>query len=244
MRIKRIEDRGWRTAPEQSGVHRARLSLSSILYLLSSFLFTTAPGCAVAGVVAHKVVGNPSVPAQYQPAKEPMLVLVENYRNPDAVGLDAQRISLHVVDQLRRYRVAPVVDPDAVEALRSQPDFHAMKVEEVGRAAGAAQVLYVNLQSFSVDDTVGGEMMKGRAEMRVRVVDVASGHTRWPRSVPEGHTVSGQTQWVRSTVGSREGASEPELRDQVARVAADQIVKLFRKWNPDDEEHDLEETVR
>jgi hypothetical protein len=197
----------------------------------------------VAGVLAHKVVGNPAVPAQYVPAKEPMLVLVENYSNPDAMRLDAQRLSLHVADELRKYRVAPLVDAEAAESLRARPDYAGMKVEEIGQAAGAAQVLYVNLKQFVVDDTVGGEMMKGRAEMRMRVVDVKTGRTRWPRDVPEGRTITAETSWVRSTIGSREGASEPAVRDQIARNAASQIVKLFRKWDPDDEEQDLEETV-
>src|SRR2546423_3281825 len=237
MKAERIEDRGWRIEKGPGA--------GAILYRLSSILFclTALTGCTVVGALAHKVVGNPAVPPQYVPAMEPLLVLVENYSNPDSVRLDAQRLSLHVVDELRKRRVAPVVDPDTVESLRARPEYATMKVEEIGRAAGAGQVLYISLKQFSVDNTVGGEMMKGRAEMRLRVVDAKTGHTRWPRDVPEGRALTAETSWVRSTVGSREGASEPALRDQVARTAAEQIVKLFRKWDPDDEEQDLEETV-
>ena len=173
-----------------------------------------------------------------------MLVLVENYRNPSAATMDAQRLTIHLADELRRYKVAPVVDTDALESLRSRGDYHAMKVQDVGRAAGARQVLYVNLRQVGVSNTVAGEMIKGRGEMLVRVVDVASGQTLWPRDLPEGYTVVSQTPWVRTTEGGREGAIEPTLRDQVARNAASQIVKLFRAWRPEDEEHDLEETVQ
>src|SRR6476620_7399924 len=145
MKEKKIEDRGSRIAKEPQAAHAAR----AILYLLSSVFCLAPAGCMVVGALTHKVVGSPAVPAQYLPAKEPMLILVENYTNPAAVRLDAQRLSVHLSDELRRYHVAPVVDADAVETLRARPDYASMKVEEVGQAAGAAQVLYINLKQFT-----------------------------------------------------------------------------------------------
>lgn len=216
-----------------------------VLHLALLPLVLSLSGCTIFGAVAGKLVGTPPVAARYVPARtKPMLVLVENYRNPAAAGLDAKRLTLHVAGELRRHRVAPIVDPDDAESLRSRPDYAAMKVQDVGRAAGAKQVLYVNLQQFIIDNTVGEEMMKARAEMRVRVVDVESGRTLWPGDMPEGKTVVAETPWVRSPSGGREGLPEPALRDQVARSAAGQIVRLFRQWSPDDESHDLQGTVR
>jgi hypothetical protein len=219
---------------------------SAAAHVLTSILFFAGvPGCVIVGALTNKIIPEAPVPARYVPAKDkPMLVLVENYRNPGAAGLDAQRVALHVAEALRRYRVAPVVDPDAAESLRSRDDYHAMKVQDVGRAAGAQQVLYVNLQQFALDNTVGGEMVKGRAELRVRVVDVATGNTLWPRDTPEGAAVTAESPWSRTAGGAAQGTPEPALRDEVARSAADQIVKLFRKWRPEDEGQDLGENVR
>jgi len=234
---KKIEDRGWRIA-------RGALERAAILSLLSSILVFPA-GCNVAGALASKVVPEPAVAARYVPSKQKrMLVLVENYRNPDAARMDAQRLTAHLAAELRRHGIAPVVDPNEAEALRARPDYPSMKVQEVGRAAGAGQVLYVNLQQFAVDDTVGGEMTKARGEMRVRVVDVATGQTLWPRSVPEGSTVTAETPWVRTASGTGDAASEIALRDQLARSAANQIVKLFRACRPDEEHQELEETIQ
>ena len=234
---ERIEDRGWKIDGGAKGP-------GSILYLLSSILALFHTSCGPVGAVTYKLVGEPPVPAQYVPDKtRPMLVLVENYRNPAAGRLDAQRVTLHVAEQLRRHRIAPVVDPEEAEALRARADYRAMKVQDVGAAAGAGQVLYVNLQPFHVDDTVGGDLMKARAEMRVRVVDVKTGQTLWPRETPEGYPVAAQSSWTRTQSGAREGVGEPALRDQVAATAANQIVRLFRKWRPEDEEQDLDETV-
>jgi hypothetical protein len=218
----------------------------AILYLLFSILFSLPfTGCVPVGAVFNKVVGTPPVQAQYVPDRTKlMLVLVESFRNPDAGRIDAQRVTMQVVEELRRYHVAPVVDPEDVEALRSRPAYRSMKVEEIGRAAGARQVLYVNLQPVKVDNTVASEMLRARAEMLVRVVDVDTGQTLWPYDAPQGQTLVAESPWVRSPAGGREGLPERELRDQVARSAAHQIVKLFRKWSPDDEEQELEETVR
>lgn len=218
----------------------------SILSVLSSLLLPPAlAGCAPVGAVLSKVVGEPPVAPRYVLDKaKPILVLVENYQNPDAGRLDAQRVTIYVAEELGRYRVGTVVAPEDVEALRSRADYRSMKVEEVGRAAGAGQVLYVNMRPLKVENTVGGEMLKAGTELRVRVVDVETGQTLWPRDTPQGQTVVAQSPWVRSPTGGREGLPEPALREQVARSAAHQLVKLFRKWRPDDERQDLEETVR
>ena len=199
--------------------------------LIALALLFAPAGCTTAGALAHKFVGPPPVQPQYKPAKEPMLVLVENYRNPSAAMLDAQRLSLLIGEQLHRYNVAPVVDPARLEAVRGDLAYAKMTIPAVGRAAGAKQVLYVNVKRFGVESTVAGEMMKGSTEMTVRVVDAATGDTRWPID-SGGVPVSLETPWLRQG----EGANEASLREQMSRTAADYIVKLFRKYRVDDEE--------
>ena len=211
---------------------RGGRALFSILYLLSStFVFASHGGCTVAGVIAGKVAGPPPVKAQYAPPKDkPMLVLVENYRNPAATAVDGQHLALRIEEELRRHGVAPVVGADKLDAVRADPAYAKMTIPAVGRAAGARQVLYVNVAKFSVENTVGGEMLQGRTEMAVRVVDAATGATRWPTDSPTGYPVAVQTPWVRRG----EGANESTLRDQMCRRAAYNIVKLFRKHSPEE----------
>ena len=60
------------------------------------------PKTCSAGAIAYKVMGPPPVQAKYVPPKQPMLVLVENYRNQAASVLDAQRLSYYVTDDLRK----------------------------------------------------------------------------------------------------------------------------------------------
>jgi hypothetical protein len=191
------------------------------------------PGCTPLGAIAGKVAGPPPVKAKYTPPKnQPLLVLVENYRNPAATAVDGQRLSLRIEEELRRHRVARLVAAGNLEAVRADPQYSKMTIPAVARAAGAGQVLYVNVATFSVESTVGGDMLRGRTEMTVRVVDAATGATRWPTDNPTGQAVTAGTPWVR--LG--EGVSESAVRDQMCRSAATDIVKFFRK-------HSAEETI-
>jgi hypothetical protein len=211
---------------------QSRRALFTVLYLLSSILVLTPhTGCSLAGVIAGKVAGPPPIKAQYVPPKDkPMLVLVENYRNPAATAVDGQHLALRIEEELRSRRIAPVVGAEKLDAVRADPAYGKMTIPAVGRAAGAGQVLYVNVAKFSVENTVGGEMLQGRTEMTVRVVDAATGVTRWPADAATGYPVAIQTPWVRRG----EGASESTLRDQMCRRAAYDMVKLFRKHSPEE----------
>ena len=207
------------------------LARASAALIGSALLVCGVAGCGAAGVVASKVVGPPKVQAEYTPPKQPMLVLVENYHNPSAVMLDARQLANRLTDALRQYDVAPVINPAELEAVQSAPDFGKMTIPAVARAVGAKQVLYVNVRRFDVQGTVGSEMIKGTADMTAKIVDVATGATRWPTDVAGGRDVTFETPWLRQG----EGADEASLRDQMSRRAADGIVKMLRTYSPDDD---------
>ena len=189
-------------------------------------------GCNVIGAVGGQLAGPPTVKARYTPPREPMLVLVENYHNPAATRLDAQRLGLRLTEELANWKIAPVIDPGHLESVKAREDFAKMPIEQVGRAARARQVLYVNLREFGTSTTVGADATKGRAEMHVRVVDAATGRTRWPTDAPRGYPVTVETPWVG-------GGNEVAVKGQLARHAAYEIVRLLRTWSP--EENDLSE---
>jgi len=156
-----------------------------------------------------------------------MLVLVENYHNPSAAMLDARSLSMRIEEEIRHYNIAPVVDADRLVAVRADPDFAKMTIPAVARAAGAKQVLYVNVGTFAVDQSVGGDMLQGRAEMTVRIVGAATGATRWPTDNPTGYPIPIETPWLRTGADT----TEADLRDTMARQAATQIGQLFRKYS-------------
>jgi hypothetical protein len=234
MRKKRIEDRGRRIARTGQSSSRAL----AILYLLSIFLLTAPTGCNVLGVLVYKTRGPAPIPAEYVPKREPMLVMAENWNNPALSRLDAEELARHVTAELQQYDIVPAVEQSELEAVRTRPNFASMKLSEIGQAAGASQVLYVNILKFNVQDTIGSEMIKGQVDATVKVIDAATGKTLWPSDEPEGKLLSLETPQLRTgagigPTGGGPNATETAMRDTMCREMAVRIVKLFRKWSPD-----------
>ena len=189
-----------------------------------------APGCQVAGVVAH-VVGPPAVEPLYVPAKTPMLVLAENYADPSASEVGAEQLERFVIDELRAHDVAPIADCEKVWALRAaEPQqYRAKSIDQLGRIADAAQVLYINLRVGSTYVGQSSEVYQGRGSALVRIVDVASGQTLWPVDGTEGYPITQDSQLVRA----RPGVNDASVRRDVQRGLADQIAKLFYSYKPE-----------
>lgn len=212
-------------------VRRAARRACAGLFLPAALcLLLSLNGCNIFGAFFAKVAGPTPVEAKYKPSKKkPLVVLVENYRNPSSVRLDAERLSRHITDEISRHHIAPVIDPGEVDDLRAKPAFRTMSQSAVGRAVGAGQVLYVNVVSFDVEEALGSGMIKGRAELTVKLVDTATSRTLWPSDTTVGHPMSIETAYQRTG----EHANEMTLREQMCRQFADQIGKLFRKYTPD-----------
>jgi hypothetical protein len=205
--------------------------------LLSAFCISL-PGCNILGVLVYKTRGPAPVLPEYVPHHEPMLVMAENWKNPALARLDGEQLGRHITAELQQYDIAPTVDPDALEHVRARPNFSTMKLSEIGQAAGAAQVLYVNILKFNIDETIGSEMIKGQVDVTVKVIDAATGHTLWPADEPDGKLLSLETPQMRTgagigPTGGGPTATEAAMRDTMCRDMAVRVVKLFRKWTPD-----------
>ena len=223
MRVK-YEDGGWRM---EDGARRS----VAILHLLSSILVFSLAGCAAVGVAAYKLHGPPKVPAKYTPAKTPMLVLVENYQHQSSVNAHADVLARNLADMLASHDVAPQVSLDKLQSLRdSRPaEYSTMALNRIAREVGASQVLYVQLRSSDVAPLLGGEGYTGEATATVKVIDGASGATLWPVDMSEGYGVSAATK-----IDSQRGGGSPmDVRQRLYTQLADEISRLFYKWQPE-----------
>jgi predicted small lipoprotein YifL len=189
-------------------------------------------GCGAIGAVAYKAI-PPSTPPAYKPVKDDMLVLVENFRNPSSVSLTSERLDRQIAYELVEHKVAPIINPDRLEELRltKQKQYSSMNVAAIGKAMGARQVLYADLIDFSVETAMGSEMSKGHAELRVRVIDVATGQTRWPEDVAAGYPVKLETPFL----PLKSGVTESTLRDQMIHTLADRTAQVFYGHFTDEE---------
>jgi hypothetical protein len=206
-----------------------------ILHSALCIIFLFSGGCGAAGVLAYKLYGPPKVPAQYVPHKTPMLVLVENYEHQSSVNSHADLLAQMLVKEIGERKIAPLVPLERLQELRdARPnEFPTMSMASIGREVGAEQILYVQLHRSDVTPMSGGDALTGQTAASVKVVDVASGDTLWPGGVAAeaGYPVSAATK-----LGTDNGANVADVRQRMYAQLSHDIVKLFYKWQPDNQE--------
>ena len=183
-------------------------------------------GCSIISAVTYKAVGDPKVPAEYKPAaNKPTLVLVENYHNPDQYRDAAKELERDISAALVENKVTKVIPVEKIETLRSADAaaYRKMRIDEVGKAVGAEQVIYVNLVKFSATAPIGSNDLGGLAEALVRVIDVESGHPLWPSDSSLGRDVKYETKHEEAVDFSDHSA----VQDQMSAALADKIARLF-----------------
>lgn len=204
-----------------------------IFILLTSSFILACSGCTWIGAAAYKIAGPPPVEAEYKPTAEPILVLVENYRSASTTQVDAELLTRYINEELIDHKVAPVIEYEKLASLRNDTtlSFRDMKIDAIGRALGAKQILYVDLVNTSVAAPIGGETYVGRAAARVKIVDAATGETRWPQDVTDGTPVTYQT----PSVPAEKGGDDPmRVRQRLFESLAGRIGRFFYKWSPED----------
>jgi hypothetical protein len=205
------------------GFHFAFCILHSAFVLIS--------GCNLVGAVAAKTLGNTRVKPEYTfPPQEPVLVLCESYGRANDLQPAADELANELAEELKEHKVATLVDGERLLALRGDHagEFAHMKIPDVGRALGATQVLYVDLRQCDVNGIPGANVINGKVEANVRVVDVATGQTKWP-STGEGQTVRADTNYVRN-----EARQTPlAVRNQMLEELAFSIGRLFYEYEPE-----------
>lgn len=200
---------------------RTTLNARTALLLLC----LAAGGCNAVGAIAYKAVGDPKNPAEFKPAQKPTLILVENFQNPDLYHAPSLQVARDVEQELSENKVAPVVSREKLDDLRTNDAaaYHKMNIPAVGRAAGAKQVIYVNLVKFSAEPPLGGSEMSGLAEARVKVIDAESGRTLWPPDSSEGREVRYETRHEEAV----DFSSRPAVQEQISHGIATKIARLF-----------------
>ena len=209
------------------------LSFRSISFcILHSALCIYLTGCTMGGAISYKLFGPPAVEAKYVPAKQPMLVLVENYEKPSTEA-SGEQIARLLVEQMKLFEVAPTVNLEKLHALKvsMKPDeFSKMTIPAIGRACGAEQVLYVHLSESGIENVAGSQAVRAQMSARVKIVDAITGNTRWPQDLSSGYPVAVETGWQRVNTENE----IQEIRRGACYTMADRIAKLFYKWKPDE----------
>lgn len=229
--------------------NRIQLGLKLLAVLLLSCAAFSLCGCVPLGVAAYVVEGQVPVPAEYDLPRQKTLVFVENYVDPDASEDDADVLERYIINDLRKHmgqipkkgdkKAKPplkLVDSIELYDLRTADPakFHKMKIQEIGRALGAKQVLYVSLITMNVQQMGQADLMRGTAGARLKVINATNGETMWPQESSEGYPVGFESKLITP----QENVTYEQARDTTMRTLSHDISRLFYKWKPDDEEND------
>ena len=195
-------------------------------------LACSASGCVALAAVASKVSPAPTMDAEYKPAKEPTLVFVESYQNPDLYEVESDRLARDISFAFTEHKAFPVVPTQKLIELKGEKGsaFSKMDLPSVARAVGAKQVIYVNVLKFSADPPAGSEAVRGEAEAMVRFVDVKTGQTLFPRDSSVGRDVSYKTPAL-----SEEGTTRDAVQKQLYQHMSEDISRLFYDWVNDEQ---------
>jgi len=223
-----------------------RWSRQSVWVLFPGFLILACAllsGCAAGGFVANKLTPPPRTDAEYTLPKKPTLVLVENYNDPSgSLRADAETLSRYIYDDLlkqtekkgdKQVPVFDLVDWKKIHDLHTADPaaFQKMTIHEVGKALGAGQVIYVQLLYSDLLGSIGGDMLRGRAGVRARVVDCETGQTLWPSGTSQGEPLGFETELLRA----KDGVTGMEVRDDTLQGLGKKIARLFHEWGPQDD---------
>jgi hypothetical protein len=194
-----------------------------------SAMLPTLCGCNIFGFLSSTANGPDDVPAKYVPKKESMLVLAESYGAAPSADIDSQYLSYSLTKNLKDHDIAPTIDPKVLVGLRDAngDEYNKMTITAIGRAAGAKQVLYVQITNAQLEQPNGSDQVRGVMSAKVRIVDCDSGETRWPAGSRTGAVVKIQTDWARTST------PQTKIHDKMSDDLAEAIGKLFHSYTPD-----------
>ena len=190
-------------------------------------------GCQVLAAGLDKLGPDPVQPALYIPQKDEMAIIVEDYRNPAALAQIGEHMDWVIADELIAFKVAPIINPSRLTTLRAADvdAYRKLKIPEIGRKLKARQVLYVDVSEFSTESATGGAAAQGRAHARVKIVDVQTGQTRWPRDA----TYAGAPIEVNVPFNvSDVEANDAKVRQALAEALAQRVAHLFHNVTVND----------
>lgn len=212
--------------------HRLQRMKMACLVLVLAALTLPAAGCSLLGMasIVGEAVYTPTEPAQYVPPKTaPMLVLVENRQNPGLVWPESEQLAAFISNDLTTHKICPVIPQDKLVDLRDKDPLamRRMSITAIGKAVDAQQVLYVDVVSVDTP-AVTGTPVKGRVDMRVHVIDVATGKTTWPTAPAEPTSLSYEAQAPLAMEQDRMVV----FSETLLRGAGHNVARLFYEYDP------------
>ena len=158
-------------ASSKRGRRALLLSLFAIRYSLLALLGALSSGCIQMAEAVTNITGGDWIEEEYELTKEPLLVLVDDrtgqVTEPKALREVHQTISENFLEFKVNKRVIPFQE---LQNLQADRNFTRMTIRQIGEKLGAAQVLYIDVERFTLHSEPGAPIFKGEFVGRVKVL--------------------------------------------------------------------------
>jgi len=197
---------------------------------LGGFLFLAWLGLMLGGCF----LASTPVEAAYKIPKEVrVLVLVDPVAGSHAPAVLPVQLGQAITDQLFRMKAADqFVAQFRIERLREEAGFAKYTIAEIAEKTEADYVLVVDVTLWKVEVSAGGEIVTGRAETSVRMVNRA-GERVYPTGNSE-NAISGLPIIIEAPNQPIERVNAVKMQDLLIRNIAIQASKSFHKWDSSD----------
>lgn len=194
-------------------------------------------GCNIAGPIAYATQPEQKVPAAFELADRPTVVFVDD-REGKLVPVGLRDVIAEKVseDLMVQNIVTTAIRPrDALALARSHDrNSNLLPIDAIGRAVGAEQVIYVEIESFS--ESVDNYQPKPVAVAHVKVIDAVEQTRLFPpddQSSFDFHVVNSALGEVDPTL-YRSPSTRRVIREMMARQLGGDIGRVFYEHVPAD----------
>lgn len=145
-----------------------RLSVSA-----ASLLLLTASGCFKMAAAWTNITGGDWIEPEFTPTKQPLLILIDDRASVVTEPLAIRELHKTIVENFRTFKVNTMVVPFEDWQRLAQSDnkrFSRYSVRQVGEKLGAEQVLYINVERFTLHAEPGTPVFQGEFTVRVKVL--------------------------------------------------------------------------
>ena len=194
------------------------------LLLAAAAILFTQSGCLGLYSNLMHAVGADKVPAEYEGLEDSRLAIVtvtdsSQYSNDTSARILSRRVGEILTGEVDGIQL---VREDLIEQWRDSHGWDSIDFVAIGKGVKAEKLLSIELTNLRLRD--GATLYRGRADVTVSVIDVATGKILYRRELEEFTFPTSAGQYTSET-------TEPRFRKLYLNMLATQISRSFHPWD-------------
>lgn len=194
--------------------------------LVCALLLPASAGCMQFASAWANISGGDVVEPEFTLTKGPLLLLIDDPNNVVTEPRAVREVFATISDIFLEFKVNRQIIPweEREQLERSEKGYHKLSIRQIGEKLGAEQVLYIQIERFSLQGEEGAPLLKGEFVTRIKVLSTKQDHEvrLWPRE-PSGKRISATT----PPVSSEGDKTASDVAKELAIKMGQAIAELF-----------------